>query len=1122
MSNALLFLAKTRVFPPYVAPDLPATVLNITSPVAGEVSEGASLVYVVTLSRAATVESLLSFAVSGTASGGDIGTIAFSDGVTLDGSTLTVPIGVSSFTVTVPTIDDATEEGAETVVLTIDGVVGTGTITANDTAAPVAITGVSLAGAQPNDAADVIMRGQSSGGGRSNLPHIRPANGEVVYRTNVDFHWTPIAEFNQATNDSTIWQGTVKNYPAATTAATFNSVAGYTKHTVSALPAGEYTWDLYDPSTSTTMIADRRFTIHASATEFVVPLRANVWAAALTNSARTCLQSSITHYQPGGARRLNYDRLWLSYNTFKAPAALTAYGSFGIGAAEYERTRAYTLATLSAANGGAAEYTTEALRRLFDPTAGIAYIDPTGTSGLTFTNDDVYRPWLEAVAVLYRQFKGSMTAPQKASCLDAIGRRLAYFARTDYHGCLYDPTGTYNNTFGRDLLELCRFGGHKHNVVAVCTLGALAVAPEADALTTEYSNLKANAQTFAGMAEILLDVMDPALTDAGGMPEGQGYGRASADNFATTMHSIANLLGVDYNAKPSLKAYAEIVPLLHPTAPIHNRGLGDDSGVVWRDVAEMVGQRVGGLVQTARSIATSGNTATTAENSSANYHFFLGATAEPSASGWTPVQSAINEHVASHWTDVTDVNRAGFSLYAFPFWAWNHTWAAPLGETIEHNTQALVRSASVYDAINTEHQSTEGGYSHSYPGVISIDGRTASTRAPKGSKQMRGIRSHFAWRSDANAGSLQATVRDATQSYGMVPTVPVAGGSNVGNGYMRLVCSRPSSVVETWTFTCTNAGTGAFSVVGSVSGAQTAWTAGASIQAASEFVNNYISGCIVQGTVAFSVGDTFTVAIKNVTKVVGSDITIAGVIKLSHLHLERASSGTWERNLPTADVQTPTSLVVSGTTLAATHSAGHGHPVGATVYGDISGVTSQTAANAKWPGTVASDTLVNFTVSGLTSATLTGTNVVVNYSPSMLGGVAYVRNKMRAAGGRGLAELRCLVPSGSITTSRVGWDRGDNHLLNAAGNSVAHELGSINYRDPRRRVWPNTIDIPATTSYFGWGQLWLLNGVSLASLSYSTTGTAPNRSSTASIGYGGKVYSITFTEGTTAPTITYL
>ena len=46
--------------------------------------------------------------------------------------TITVPAGVTSFTVTVPTTQDTADEPNETVPLTIGGVTGTGTINDDD------------------------------------------------------------------------------------------------------------------------------------------------------------------------------------------------------------------------------------------------------------------------------------------------------------------------------------------------------------------------------------------------------------------------------------------------------------------------------------------------------------------------------------------------------------------------------------------------------------------------------------------------------------------------------------------------------------------------------------------------------------------------------------------------------------------------------------------------------------------------------------------------------------------------------------------------------------------------------------------------------------------------------
>ena len=111
--------------------------------------EGTNLVYTVTLTNPSSTPVTYPFNLGGgTAAPGDIGAPVFSNGVTLNpNGTITVPAGVTSFTVTVPTIDDTTDEPNETVPLTIGGVTGTGTIIDNDEPPVLKIISVSDASA---------------------------------------------------------------------------------------------------------------------------------------------------------------------------------------------------------------------------------------------------------------------------------------------------------------------------------------------------------------------------------------------------------------------------------------------------------------------------------------------------------------------------------------------------------------------------------------------------------------------------------------------------------------------------------------------------------------------------------------------------------------------------------------------------------------------------------------------------------------------------------------------------------------------------------------------------------------------------------------------------------------
>ncbi|WP_420464454.1 type I secretion C-terminal target domain-containing protein [Panacagrimonas sp.] len=102
-------------------------------------TEGDDLVHTVTLTGTTSNPTTYDFSLVGvTATEGDDYTNApvFSDGVMYDGvaGQITVPAGVTSFTVTYPTLMDAITDPGETTTVTVGGETGTGTI--NDPAAP--------------------------------------------------------------------------------------------------------------------------------------------------------------------------------------------------------------------------------------------------------------------------------------------------------------------------------------------------------------------------------------------------------------------------------------------------------------------------------------------------------------------------------------------------------------------------------------------------------------------------------------------------------------------------------------------------------------------------------------------------------------------------------------------------------------------------------------------------------------------------------------------------------------------------------------------------------------------------------------------------------------------------
>ena len=112
-----------------------ATVSNASA------TEATSIVHTVTLSNASSVATTYSLSlVDGTATGSGTDYTStllnanFSNGVTISGGTITVPAGVTSFTVTVPTTSDTIDEANETYTLNVGAASGTGTITDDDAA----------------------------------------------------------------------------------------------------------------------------------------------------------------------------------------------------------------------------------------------------------------------------------------------------------------------------------------------------------------------------------------------------------------------------------------------------------------------------------------------------------------------------------------------------------------------------------------------------------------------------------------------------------------------------------------------------------------------------------------------------------------------------------------------------------------------------------------------------------------------------------------------------------------------------------------------------------------------------------------------------------------------------
>ncbi len=160
--------------------DAPPSVVSIDLAGAGaRVPEGAELSWAVTLSNPSAQAVTLAYQLGGgSASVADHGAPQFSNGVVLNADgTLTVPPGVTGFTITVPTTQDSLVEGDETLPLSVGGVSATGTIIDDDLAPPPTITGIEPGA--PGAAGDTVPEGTPavftvSLSGVSTLPQTYP------------------------------------------------------------------------------------------------------------------------------------------------------------------------------------------------------------------------------------------------------------------------------------------------------------------------------------------------------------------------------------------------------------------------------------------------------------------------------------------------------------------------------------------------------------------------------------------------------------------------------------------------------------------------------------------------------------------------------------------------------------------------------------------------------------------------------------------------------------------------------------------------------------------------------------------------------------------------------------
>ncbi|WP_256205856.1 MULTISPECIES: Calx-beta domain-containing protein [unclassified Pseudomonas] len=195
-----------------------STVSSAVDSSGGQVDEGDNAVFTVNLTNASSTATTFSLALNaGTATAGSDynGTLtnqSFSNGVTYNAATgqVTVPAGVTSFTVTVPTINDTVYEQTETFTLNVGGKVGTATIIDNDPVPTVKTIDVG----QPGTADDNVIEGNNlvfnvTLSNASSTPTVLSFNATGTATANVDYKLNAQSFSNGVTYDANTGKITV-------------------------------------------------------------------------------------------------------------------------------------------------------------------------------------------------------------------------------------------------------------------------------------------------------------------------------------------------------------------------------------------------------------------------------------------------------------------------------------------------------------------------------------------------------------------------------------------------------------------------------------------------------------------------------------------------------------------------------------------------------------------------------------------------------------------------------------------------------------------------------------------------------------------------------------------------
>lgn len=1103
MTAALLMLTQRgQVLPPYV-PDIvtpPVSVSAISSPAA---AEGGTLVFTVALSAATAADEEFAYARTGTAAAGDIGSPSFSAGVTLAGAVLTVPSGVAAFTVSYSVTDDADTEDAETVILTIGGVSGTGTIEASDAApSPASFSYTDTFGLPPQDWLQDRYDGINSwGNSETTLVAIWPSHGAEVGALNPMLCCATSQPFNTPALDSQVFPFQVKVWGAADgTATTVNSVAG--SNVIPAWPSdltpGDYAYRMQDPIAGWT--SWRGFRVRADAVHEDLPAIGAAYAsvAAKAHPRMKPPAPVLAAYGAGQLNRPAYDAMITRIGAIPAaPTAATAGGSQALA----ELTYCSDLVWAYYVDSNASHITALASRINGNGTTTGMALWPWAT----YVDDTVTRFGAIAFGIaldLLESVPGSITAPQLAAARAAAGvlveRQNTYFA--------YIST-TVGTLAGRWPGQRAISPGHNANGFACVTVPAIAlVGHEADITVGQAAHVA----TLLKWLPVTLRTTDAYITDDGTYFEGgNGYGKHSTD-FGAALFSAGHAVGFEWSRGARATSWAAKSNDLYPATEAFHAGEGGDDYSVGGSVDErqVSAARRAGIAQYLRERTLGGLTEALLSSDRAIDYKDLAPVAPAAAT--LPVRKAVHgRYVTALHSDPGSMLRTSHWLRHSPDGGWGHA-PGGWGWTMTQAGQAMFLHAVVNDNnIQSRHSKGEAGMAAAYNGIVCFGTTlTAASSGQRGGNRGRRVRTlTLQAEHDADTG-VTFVVQDITAATALCASIPVTTAS----AWLNDLVAKPAAVEQTFTVTV-NAGGTTFTVEGDVSG-----SLGAAFTSAIDTTHFW---CQVSGT--YVAGDVFTFQVQKVTKARAWNIGLPGGVLISGAHYVFPTARPVAVRFDTRDVRAFASATVSAGVLTLPPVGGVGLPGSQSVAVEISGVTGGTATNATscnavHTGTVSADGLsVTVSVGGLGvgNGTITG-SIRANLGPSApagLGGTVTVACRSRTSAALAVAQhIPVKVPT-SRTLNNPAWFLGDGAFAGTV-NASADEYGGLAAGSKVYHRWHNLFGYGSQTELFDWLTITAPAGVVITGVSQSESGTAGSRVKTINLTADGEAYSFSVSEAT--------